>query len=389
MPNQIHVRMATEKDMDRIKEIWLYAFTDSTPFVDWYFDHYAKVEEIVVAELAGEVTASLQLIEENIVVDQKVLSARYIVGIDCLPEGRGHGLTRAMMTYTFDVYARTHPVDVFLLMPFEASFYYPYGFVFGTYHARMTLPAASFATAGKPTGTFRRMSAERGGSPICVQQLNDLYTLWQTNQSKFYLLRDDRQWRAILGDLQLENGYVVIWCDDEGMQQGYLLYHLAEGTLQVREMGYSGFKARQALYYYLASHRSQSGTVVWSAPLDEWMIGHRPADKTGVSLYPFMMYRINQVETIAHFAQTLPKKDYYFYLEEDPGQNYCWHKNSRCITKDEEKKPNALAFQREELTQMVFAPHLFQQMPNVEYDGEKRAIGSLFGVPNNYVNTYF
>ena len=145
--NQLTIRAATEADRPALQKIWHYCFNDGETFQRWYFSKYFRAEECLVATVGDTLAASLQIIDLPTRVGDVELRAGYIVGVDCLPEYRGLGLTRRLMQAALEGYAPAHGIQLMHLMPFEADFYESYGFVFGDYHFDMDLDIDEFYRA--------------------------------------------------------------------------------------------------------------------------------------------------------------------------------------------------------------------------------------------------
>lgn len=382
MSESHNIRLAKAEDWPRLEKIWTYSFSDSEEFTRWYFSDYADKNEILVFEKDGQVVASLQLIKEILITKHARLNVRYIVGVNCLPEMRGFGITRQLMDEALGFFADENKVDLFILMPFEASFYYDYGFVFGSYHARMELPIEEFIGYKNQSGHFKRIEASSVQESNIIKSCQNLYTIWHQKDFDFYLYRDERQWNAFFKDLAFEKGQLVFWYNKTNQVEGYLAYFMAEDQLSVREMCYISDQARDAMYYFLASHRSQKKHVEWSAPLTEKIIHNRKQDKKSISLYPFMMFSIHNIKSIAMFAKRLPEKDLIFSIE---NITYVWYANSRKIEILENPTKNVITLTQEELNHIVFAKQFSPSYSRNQY-GE---LSALFDQAYNYLNAYF
>lgn len=381
MKTKAFVRWAKPEDLERVQTIWTYAFADSPAFVDWAFTHYVQREEAVVAGYDDQIYASLQVIDYPLATMDGYLKARYVVGVDCLPEARGQGLTQAMMTYIHES-AETMDVDLFLLMPFEASFYHAYDYVFGSFHSRANISMDQWPKEACSEGCFSRNSLRLGMADTLEGDLNALYETWQAQRFDFYQVRDKRQWQAFVDDLALEGGYLVFWTPEGGKEpEGYLAYTLQEEAIVLRELATTSEAARRSLYYYVAGHRSQKKRVHWSAPLDEPLVSLRPGDKESVLLYPFMMFRLQNVAKMTAFATSLPDKDLFFAVE---GVSYVWKKGSRRVEVLPEALVGEVVLSLKDLNHLLFSPVTYvADHPGV------RDIKRCFKGLSNYLNSYF
>lgn len=391
MTDQITIRMATEADRAALMALWRYAFSDSDAFVEWYFSSYYRAAETIVAEVGGEVHASLQVIAETLVVGKLTVPAGYIVGVDCSPSMRGRGLTRRLMTEAFESYAPAHGLTLLMLMPFEAGFYYDYGFVFGTYHARAVLPMAAFSALGVRGVAYRQLRAE-----ACTEAdeltVARLYEAYHQMRDAFYIQRSKRHWQAFFSDLIIEDGHLAFCYDEAGNVQGYLVYTMPEQTMHVRELVALSRQAEQALYYYVASHRSQLQQVHWSAPLDAMVVSRRDVDKEGIRLYPFMMYHVTTPLAIEAFARQRPDHDLIFDYRNVGGTitRYAVQaRDGRVQPALQAEKNVDVVLDAAMLTQLVFAPDELRYEQRFTDDIGFTALAQLFDVRFNYVNEYF
>lgn len=350
--NQPHMRLATKEDLPALIDLWAYCFNDGDIFQNWYFKNYYREEECIVVTEKDAIVASLQVIDLPTVVGNETLQAGYIVGVDCLPEHRGQGFTRMLMETVIEEFAPRKGYAFLHLMPFEANFYEPFGFVFGDYHAKMTLPIEEFYRSA-----YREAAKSFHWKTVDLdcysESLSLLETIYNRAMSAFdgYVVRDSaRRWSALLDDARLENGHCKIIYNKNGDAEGYIVYIFVDGRLLVRELQAVTQKARQAMYYFIASHRSQVKEVQWSAPLHEPIVYVRKKDKLGVAIEPFMMQLIIDPCCIAAFASRLPDENVDFCVEDD---KYRWYAHSQKIERIENVVETAPRFTRATLSQLV------------------------------------
>lgn len=318
---QYNIRYATDGDRSALEQLWRYAFAgDGAEFTQWYFEKYAKMDEILVLEADGHIAASAQMIHQTLNRHGEILPVRYIVGVDCYPEYRGYGAVRALIQYMF----QEAVAGLYLLMPFEADFYRAYDFVFFHEHGVLDLPMDEVIPLGSK-GPYR---AQQHSLEQSVD-FGTVYDGWQRRYFDYYQERDERRWDSVLTDLAMEDGKALVLYD-ESMPVGYLLYRLTENAFWIREMAYINETVRAQLYYLMAGHRSQVHRVQWSAPLQEPLVQERSRDKQGVHYEPFMMLRVIDPKVASFFANGHPKEAVCFEItDRDRGwkQTYRWDDN--------------------------------------------------------------
>ena len=333
------VKTAQNEDRKALEKIWTYCFSDSEKFRTWYFDEYWQPENTLIVSADGLPAASLQLIPTTIVANGRIVNAAYIVGVDCLPQYRGRGYTRALMEAAMGEEAARRGLELLTLMPFEADFYLPYGFAFGTYHYDFDIDINEFYRADD-----RAIAQTFSWETVTAKNLSEKMALMEMLQAKWSqqfngsVVRSERQWKAFVKDVWLEDGHVLIIYDAGREARGYLAYSMSDGCLRIKEMVCADEDARACAYYFVAGHRSQVKRVEWSAPEGEWLAWHRRVDQKGVSVRPFMMYRLLRSDAAAAFAARLPEKDLYFICEK---RCWCWLKDSRDILPVEVQEKSA------------------------------------------------
>lgn len=355
--SQATIRAAIESDRPALEKIWAYCFNDGDTFRHWYFESYCRIDECLIAEIDGTIAASLQVIDLPTRVGDQVVPAGYIVGVDCLPEYRGMGLTRQLMDAALNDHAPAHGLRLLHLMPFEADFYLPYGFVYSDFHFDMDLDITEFYEAADRAVAHRYhwQDLPFAETAAWVPTLEALYARCTARYDVCVLRQGLRRWRALVDDVAMEGGCLKLLFDEADVPVGYLAYIMKEDAFFVREALAADAQARRALYYFIASHRSQVKRVTWSAPSDEAVVFHRKKDKSGVRYRPFMMNLILDPALIAAFAAGTPEKDICFSVE---GMGaYRWP--AQC-TEIERLSDEAVAegphFDRQTLSAMVFDP---------------------------------
>lgn len=353
--NQPQIRLATKEDLPALIDLWAYCFNDSDVFRNWYFKYYYRQDECIVASIDGVTVASLQVIDLPTRVGEQSIAAGYIVGVDCLPEYRGHGLTKRLMEEAMQRFAPEKGYQILHLMPFEADFYESFGFVYGEYHANMILPIEEFY---RPDYRVDARSHHWGTVDLnryddVLPLLEALYQQSMNKQDGYVERQGKRRWSALLDDVRLEDGYCKILYNDNNEAVGYLVYILQDDILLIRELQAVNAAARKAMYYFIAAHRSQVKQVRWSAAENEPIIYQRKKDKQGVQFYPFMMNTIIEPTVIGEFATHIPQDDLYFYVEKKG--YYHWHKQSSIIEACDIGPMNVVRLTLEDLSKMVFA----------------------------------
>lgn len=351
--SQQQIRMATDADREAIESIWNYCFHDGESFQRWYFSQYYRKDECIVGCVNDRPVASLQVIDLPTVVRGRCLRAGYIVGVDCLPEYRGLGFTRRLMEEALNHYAPVHGLQLLHLMPFEADFYEPYGFVFSDYHFNMDLDIEEFYRSENRNiaHAFMWQAVNVDALEQMVPQLDLVYDRCMARYDMYVMRKGLRRWRALADDLAMEGGFLKLLLNEHKSPVGLLAYSVKEDALFIREALAIDSKARQAIYYFIASHRSQVKKVQWSAPEDEAIVFRRKKDKAGVMYQPFMMNAILDPMILPLFASAVPSQDLDFMVKGYGA--FRWPKGGRCL-EQLTHTTTELILDCSQLTQMVF-----------------------------------
>lgn len=368
------MRLATKEDVPALMALWAYCFNDGDIFQNWYFKNYFREEECIVVSIENMVVASLQVIDLPMVVGNEHLPAGYIVGVDCLPEYRGQGFTRMLMEEAIEHYAPQKGYALLHLMPFEADFYEPFGFVYGDYHTKMTLSIEEFYRASyrEAAQGYYWKTVDLNNYAPALSLLENLYKCAMKDIDAYIERGNLRRWSALLDDVRLENGHCKIIYNERGEAEGYIVYMFADDALLIRELQTVNQKAHQAMYYFIASHRSQVKEVRWSAALCEPIAYIRKKDKHGVILEPFMMQLILDPCCIGAFASDLPQEDLLFNVEDDG--TYRWYAHSKKIERIENVVENTPNFTRATLSRLVFDKSGWKACEADEYHIQMQAL---------------
>ncbi|MFZ7104034.1 MAG: GNAT family N-acetyltransferase [Peptococcaceae bacterium] len=286
----MEIRITTEQDLPEVKELWAYCFENYEPFFSWYFREYYQAGNTLAAFAADRMLSNLQLIPYEIKLRGQVLPTSYIVGVASFPEARRGGIVGKLLEAAL-VEMRLRGQGICLLMPFKAGFYYPYQFEFCYHHYKYNISLDQLGPVSESYGEFVPV---RG-----LERVAELAKVYQefVGDKHGYMVRDSTKWRLMLEEHAGEKGYTYL-LRNRDIPEGYLMYYLKDDKLVVREMAYSNFRAQKSLLQFIYNHRSQAADLEWHAPIDDAIHFLLPDPKEGITLYPFLMARIVDVQNI-------------------------------------------------------------------------------------------
>ncbi len=284
----MEIRRGRAADEGALRALWGYCFErPGDPFFEWYFSQVYRPEETLLGFEGGRAACALHLRPYGLSVRGKEMRADYIVGVATHPAARGRGLARQLLAGAFRA-SRGAGKAVDILMPSDASFYFPLGFSFYAHQWEREAEPVRLAALGRraaraqtlegpddwalPAGIYRAHTARRSG----------------------YTLRDEASWRRHI-EGQLREGWIAV-VYDEGGPAGYLFYSIEDRTLTASEMAWASEAGRRGLYAYMAGHLGSVDRCRWYEPLDDrsylfWADG---AEHTYIRnrTFPYMMARV-------------------------------------------------------------------------------------------------
>ena len=246
------------KHKQQIKDLWNYCFYDADPYLSWYYDNVFKPENTVAAIEDDRVLSVMQLLDFDVAIRGKVYPCSYIAGVSTLPEFRGKGLARRVMTAAEEL-AKSRGKAFTLLTPSIDNFYEKLGYT--SCYERLEFsympsdfkPAKSYCTAKK---------ADKADANI----MEEIYTGF-TGFFDGYVKRTAKDYIDIIEQYSLENGGVYIFFDENDNPVSYIVYDLSDRTIFADEIAYTSQKGLDAALEFIYLHSSQIDRTVIFAPL--------------------------------------------------------------------------------------------------------------------------
>ena len=281
----------TEEHTAAVRKLWDYSFKSTEIYDNWYFDTVYRPEHTVCAMNGKEVIAALQLLPYRLRLRGREHDIRYIIGVVTSPDYRGQGIGSSLMEHTF-AELRKSGINLAVLLPACPFFYTKLGFNYGYEENIWDIPLDKLNVFAEKTGTWREANI-----PADITILDKIYA-FMTESTNGTILRTAENWRSFLAEYACDGGIARIYNDGKE-DCGYLLYHLkreaAEPTFFVRELGYTGAKAKNAALTFAAAHTNECRHFHWqSAAADKSYL--RLPFQDGISRRPAVMGRIIDLE---------------------------------------------------------------------------------------------
>lgn len=281
------IRFAQEYDLQEIKNMWEYCFGDTEVFMNYYFDHKYKCENTLVVEERSRVISSLQLNQYKIKINQNIYDTSYVVGVSTLPEARGIGAMKDLMSTTLnELYDKNQVVSI--LMPIDYRLYRKFGYEHCydqiNYEIDMEL-LKDF----KSNGVFKKALNED------IDYIVNIYENFLKDKNG-YVKRDRNYYEILFKEIESENGYVYIHENKEQMD-GYIIYFKMDDTMFVREIAYNNIDALKSILKFIYNHNTQFKKASINSIIDDKIKLIIPAlKKIDMNIKPFMMGRVINVK---------------------------------------------------------------------------------------------
>lgn len=276
-------RIATDKDYDQIRKIWTYCFNEGEEVENCYFENKYRAENTVVAELDGDVVASIHLNQHTIKLGNKEENVSYVVGVSTLPDARGKGMMKSLMNLSFEeMYNRGQNVSI--LMPIDFRLYRRFGFenCYDMIEHRINIEDLS---------AFRIERDFKRAKESDIDNLIDIYNK-SNRRLNGYTVRGKQRYENMFKEVAADGGHIYI-CSDNGVYDGYVIYAINEGKFFVREVYFSNTNALKSILAFIYNHNTQCDKVVIMEDVRNTIGNTLKNPKTSESLLkPFMMGRV-------------------------------------------------------------------------------------------------
>ena len=278
-------RVVNEARMPQVMELWDYCFEKKDdPFYQWYFSEYCGKDNMVIGGFDEEdkLQNMLHLNPYMLNIRGTQILTPYIVGVATAPEARGQHLFRPLLETAFEV-LRSQEFPFALLMPINAGIYLPYEFSFCYYRHKYEMPLEKLQAA--QAGSELKVARTGLDKEVLAKLYYECTKAWNGAP-----LRTDSQWNKLLKVHSLENvKCAVVYEADDPV--GYMLYKLQDATFNVIELMAQSATARNRLFQFAASHKSEAKAFTWLAEAwDKSYLNFADHNVSG-SLQPFMMAR--------------------------------------------------------------------------------------------------
>lgn len=292
----MQIRSATHADDIQLKSIFRYSTECSEGYADWYFEKCRGFVQSMVAEENGKIVSALELTPYMLNVNHTPIKAQYVSTISTLPEYRGKGCARILITQALHSMKENGALICFAVPP-SYKMFNKFGF-------RLTHRFAQYNIDIKNIPTYQTAaSVERVDNvDAAAQILSGIYDKFTLGKNG-YIIRTPDIFKRIIEDLHDNfGGYTAVVRSADGAAVGYVMYIIRARELHVYEVAYVDHSAYTAVMGYIRSHITQVDRVVMKAAADDLSYIDFADNRTAVGVYPLVTSRITDVKAALELA---------------------------------------------------------------------------------------
>ena len=305
----MNIRISSEMDNAQLKSIFKYNLNCSDAYADWYAERCKPYTATLVAEEGGKIKSVLEWTAYSMMINHVPAHSAYISNITTLPEYRGNGYARALLTKAVaDMYDMGK--SVCFAVPPSYKMFDKFGFRLTHQYKQYNIDIKNI-----PNYTIRGSVERVTTNEAMIAVISGIYDRYTADKNG-YIVRTPQNWLLILDDLQNNfGGYVALVRNNAGEPVGYLMYIMSGREMHIYETAYINHSAYASIMAYIRSHITQADKVMLKAPADDLAYLDFCDNRTAVGLYPFVTSRIVNVPAAltaaiytTHFDQNLTLK---------------------------------------------------------------------------------
>lgn len=282
----METRISTNKDKNKLKELWDNSFNYTTQFSEWYFKNVFVPENTILITDSSNPISSVSIIPQTLIVSGKEISTAYIPGIATPPEYRSEETTRACISAAVSRAQEEYILSI--AIPSDYRFYEKYGWRVAYGYKQYDISPSDLPEY-QIRGSLVRTN-KIADTPVSV--LSDIYTEFTASQNA-YAKRNLENWQLILEDLFYNfGGKCVIFKDQNDTPSGYMLYIIRGKKMGVYELAYKDRTAYEGLTGFINAHKTDIDSVSIKAAADDLSYLDFCDCRDAVHLYPFAAARI-------------------------------------------------------------------------------------------------
>ncbi|MBH5320490.1 GNAT family N-acetyltransferase [Paenibacillus sp. GSMTC-2017] len=302
----------------RIERIGLDRFTESVELSQFAFQFKRSPEEIeelkvnfqiIPADrfaviIDNQIAAQATVLELHTNIAGKSFAMGGVAGVATWPEYRRQGLVGKLLVHALQEMKEKGQTLSFL-HPFAFGFYRKFGWETYIEYKQYELTTSQLPLRTNSPGKIERKSG--------YSELKQVYDQFAERYNGT-LVRSNIWWERRVW--QNKQGQVVLYSDNTGKAQGYLIYQVKEKELKIHELVHLNEESRSALWTFISQHDSMIDKVSLDAPIDDRLADFLQEPRIKQEIIPYFMARIVDLEAFINLYpfQKSAESDH-FYLE--------------------------------------------------------------------------
>lgn len=299
----MQIRNSVEADNNQLSAIFKYNLSCGEAYADWYAKKCRPSATTVVAEQQGRIISVIELTPYSMMINNLPTSTGYISTVTTLPEFRGNGYARTLISKTIAAMYDAGKTLCFAVPPSYRMFD-KFGF-------RLTHMYKQYAIEMKNIPNYSiRGSVERIiPNEVTTATLAGIYEKYTADKNA-YVIRSAKNWITIIDDLKTNfGGHIALVKNSAGEPCGYLMYIINGRQMHIYETAYTDHSAYASVMSYIRSHITQVDKVFIKAPADDLSFLDFCDNRTAVGMYPFVSSRITNAAAALTCAVQAEKFD--------------------------------------------------------------------------------
>ncbi|AXI07645.1 GNAT family N-acetyltransferase [Oceanobacillus zhaokaii] len=286
------IKQLSEADYDEVSALSQFAFQ-----YELSEDELIKNKEEVARHTIwgwieeDKLAAKVHVIPLSVLINGQPFKMGGVAGVATWPEYRRSGIVKKLLFHALKEMKKDGQI-VSYLHPFSIPFYRKFGWEVGFNDKKYIIPIESLKRKWNVDGYVRKV-------PATNKVLQRIYGNFAKNYNGA-LIRDEKWWeQRVLND----KSNIVVAYNHDDYAVGYLMYHVKENVLTLKEMAYETLDGWKQLLEFIGNHDSMAKEVRMTVPENDHLPLLLDEPRFEQKIEPYFMMRIVDVPA---FLKTYP-----------------------------------------------------------------------------------
>lgn len=274
-----------------VYDLWRFCYpTQNEEYLKFYFEHLYDTGISITQEQDNHVVSSLQMNYHTLSFHGRYLKCSYLLGASTLPDYRRRGHMRTLMNSLLD--EAEHNCLITFIRAFHPKMYDSFGF-----EVIYTRKAYTIARE-----ELIKMTTSHVFTQVQAKELVDVYQRFTMRFDGFYV-RDVAYYELLLSELRLKQKELLVYRDNHGTVNGYIIYQMKKNEVLVQEAVYLNSTVLKRLLKKAIGNHTEITVMVSACECLEKIFPLAIPKKQ-----PYMMARINNYELFNKLYNTKVKQ---------------------------------------------------------------------------------